>query len=151
MVTFTSLLVLNIPLLVLTTAMTSEVSPIFILHAIFGKVPGGISNDAANGLGFLLTTILIDSTFSRLVVIETGTTAPFSAISGTFIAIWSLGVVTSVPNRALSAPLAEVESKESFGHTAASKVLGRLANANRAMLPFKKSLLVCCIKPSPKN
>jgi hypothetical protein len=29
-------------LVVLITAITSDVSPIFILHAIFGIVPGGI-------------------------------------------------------------------------------------------------------------
>ena len=68
-------------------ACTRELWPIFILTDIDGIELGPNSNDAASGVGLLSTTMLIDSTLSRPVLIVTGTTAPFSAMSGIFILI----------------------------------------------------------------
>ena len=56
--------------------------PILMRVESDGSVPAGMSNIAASMLGFFSTRMAIDSVFGMLLVMPTGTTAPFSAMSG---------------------------------------------------------------------
>src|SRR5580693_1719820 len=70
---------------------------------IAGSVPGGMSNTAASTFGFFSTRIAIDSVFGMLLATPTGTTAPFSAISGVWKKTMSLLRVGSPTANPLSA------------------------------------------------
>src|SRR6185369_1579652 len=59
-----------------------ELCPIFTRVESDGSVPGGISNTAALLQGGFSISTAIDSDLGMLLVIPTGTTAPFSAMSG---------------------------------------------------------------------
>ena len=58
-------------------------------EVVRAKVPAGMLNRAVRLLGFFSTSSVIDSVPGRRLSIVTGTTAPFSAISGVLIRIAS--------------------------------------------------------------
>ena len=66
---------------------------------------------AVSGKAFLSAKRLIEETPSMLVVTETGTTAPFSAISGALILILSLLSMLEEPYSAVMPPFMSVASK----------------------------------------
>src|ERR1700687_6124021 len=74
-----------------------ELCPIFARRVMVGWVPAGMSNDAASMLGFFSIRIAIDSVLGMLLLIPTGTTAPFSAISGVWKKTMSLLCAASPP------------------------------------------------------
>jgi len=118
MVTLTFLVVLyNLPP-AFTTAVTSDVLPIFIRVETKPFVFSPRLKVAAKGETFSATTILIDSVLAILLVTVTGTTAPFSAISGALSLMSPLVVVLELPSEASSALLASLASKAALGHAA---------------------------------
>ena len=93
MVTLTSLRALYALPPALTTAITAEVFCILIRVATNPLADPFRTKLAANGLPFFSAKILIDVTPAMDVVTVTGTTAPFSAISGALILMSPLVVV----------------------------------------------------------
>ena len=96
-----------------------------------GSVPGGMSNTAASMFGFFSIRIAIDSVFGTLLVTPTGTTAPFSAMSGVEKNTMSLLCAGALPPSAFSvssidcvsnAPLFQSSAAASpgFNHPAAA-------------------------------
>src|SRR5205085_8383347 len=65
-----------------TRTMTLLVFAILMRFATLGTVPAGILYDATSTTGFSATRNAIELTSASVVVTDTGTTAPFSAISG---------------------------------------------------------------------
>src|SRR5450755_2161943 len=74
-----------------------ELCPILTRVEIDGSVPAGMSNVAASMLGFFSIRIAIDSVFGMLLLTPTGTTAPFSAMSGVWKKTMSLLCTGSPP------------------------------------------------------
>src|SRR3984893_4433935 len=74
-----------------------ELCPILTRVVIVGSVPSGMSKEAASMLGFFSIRIAIDSVLGMLLLIPTGTTAPFSAMSGVWKKTMSLLCAGSPP------------------------------------------------------
>ena len=84
----------------LTSAYTLELSASFKRVDTNGSVPSGISKIADNGVGFFSSMIAIVCVFGSLDSTETGTRAPFSAISGPVIWISLLSAEPLLKNSA---------------------------------------------------
>src|SRR3546814_21044517 len=89
----------------------AEVFPIFIRVATSGSEPSGKLNVAASALGLLGTRIEICVVLGRWLATATGTTAPFSAISGAVRTTLSLSAAP-VPPYALITSSTEWRSEE---------------------------------------
>ena len=81
----------------MTTACTGEVLPILIRVETSPPERSDSSNDAARGAGLCSAMMLTDSAFGMSNFTVTGTTAPFSAMSGALIRIRSDSATAAEP------------------------------------------------------
>jgi hypothetical protein len=138
MVTLTSLLAEYSFPPAFTIACTAELSPILILTEISATDWGDNSNNAASGVGLFTTTTPMAWTSARSVLTVTGTTAPFSAISGIFSLIWSLSVM-GPSNMSLMAAAASYASNAASGR-AANNQRGTASTAAAVNKLFSRAL-----------
>src|SRR5215831_13825528 len=117
-----------------------EVCAIFTRVVITGSVPGGMSNTAASMFGFFSIRMAIASVLASALLIPTGTTAPFSAISGVWKKVTSLLGAGSAPPSACIASARLRASNAVLFHDCARDASGgnhpaAASRASRVTLP----------------
>ena len=137
------------PVAVSTTAMTRDDLANFKRQATSGSIWGENPNDMASGRGFFSTTMLIDLTPGSEVLTVTGTSAPFSAMTGSFRSILSETSLWSVPSNSTRASLGTVEVNAFLGQVRASKYRGRPSKAVIASAPCINGLRLVRMHGSP--
>src|SRR2546427_10119457 len=96
-----------------------DVSAILTRVLTKGSVPAGISNSADKVFGFFSIRMAMACVRGSLLATATGTTAPFSAISGAVISIAPLGL-DPPPPRALTVSATLLVSNAALLHSCAS-------------------------------
>ncbi len=108
-----------------------ELWPIFTRVDSDGSVPAGMSNIAASMFGFFSIRIAIDSVFGIVLVTPTGTTAPFSAMSGVWKNVMSLLCAGVPPPSAFIVSSIVLVSNAALFQASAAQRLARLQPAGR--------------------
>ncbi len=153
MVTLTSFCALKSFPSALTTAITLPVLPIFTRVEAKGIVFALKLKLAIKGIGLASAKMLMLSTPVMSVETVTGTTAPFSAISGALI-FMSLEGEGAPPTTALMAASTSLLSKAALGHSASTiegasnPALTAMPVALAAKVPFRK-VLRCILIVAP--